>query len=105
VLQDEFGGDYLLQVWNREGEKKYEKVLNSKVMMWSQSNRYIIYKPGPEEADSEFFIIVDTQSDYRTIKLRDWTADPSYCHSVYGASSFMVANRNNIQVVKLENPL
>jgi hypothetical protein len=41
---------YILQIWNKECQKVYQKELYRRPLMWS-SNKYIVFKPHPLEAE------------------------------------------------------
>jgi hypothetical protein len=70
--------------------------MDSLVTMWSQSHRYIIYKPGPEDPDNEFLFLIDTATSCKRIKVRDWTKDPSYQFAIYGGDHLFLANESKI---------
>jgi len=103
-LRKEYGGNYLFQVWTREGVLGYEVVTNGLVQFCNQSDRYIIYRPHEEDANSEFFMIVDTLNDFRVIKVRDWVKGPNcISQAVYGGENLILSTQSQLYVLNLVN--
>ena len=90
LLKKEYKSDYLLQVWNKEGRKVYQKPLQSKIhffssvfvsidqiKIWGISNDYLIYKPQVGDEDFDCYHITNLRNENSTLLIKDCVNDPS----------------------------
>ncbi len=77
------GANFLLQVWDNNHQKVYEKPLKSKldsitisiesVSMWNIFFNYLIFKLDPPDQDADYFHIVNLDKYNGTILVKDFT--------------------------------
>lgn len=75
VLREAYAAPYLFQIWSKDGKLQVEKPHQSRVLFWSQSGRYIIYKTEAPDESHEYFQIVDSARDFKSFLVRDWVKD------------------------------
>lgn len=94
LLKKEYDAEYLLQVWNRDGQKVYQKPLKSKIRFcsrllivicyyvdaiktWAVSNEHFIYKPQIGDEDFDCFHLVNLKKGNSTLLIKDCINDPT----------------------------
>ncbi|TNV87472.1 hypothetical protein FGO68_gene17664 [Halteria grandinella] len=87
-LQKEFGGDYMLQVYNNEGKCVFDKILHYDVASWNIFFDYFVFKLDDREEGGGWFYIIRfkdgmiTQTRVKDI-FNDSSCKFSNCHQSY----------------------
>lgn len=78
-LKEHYNGNFLMQVWDKKGQKKHEKVLKYELHAWSIQHDYFIYQLMKLEEGSGYTYIINLL-DGSTLKVKDFCNDESYVH-------------------------
>lgn len=105
-LREQYGGNYLLQVWDKQGKIFYEKVLQAECKVWQMQFKYFIYKPASEEDMYHDCYHILSLEDSSLHLIRDWINDGSYIHVFFQYEGyFFVANQKYVNVIHVPRDL
>lgn len=69
-MKDHYEGNYLLQVWNKQGEKSYQKVLKYELFSWNIFHDFLLFKMNPAEDGAEWIYVINLNKTV-TFKVKD----------------------------------
>jgi hypothetical protein len=86
----------VLQVWNSESEKVYEKILINPVKSWSIWYNYLIFQPDAADEKSDFIHMVDLNRENSVVKIYDFMQDPEFKFFAYHKRLFYIASKKEV---------
>jgi hypothetical protein len=102
ILQKEYGGHYLYQIWNKTGVKVYEKVMNGPVQMQENCGNAVVYRPAEGEANSDYYHIVDCENGCSVLRVKNWAKKSVFQSACYSKGLLFLSTEEKINIVKLD---
>ena len=57
-LQSFYKGTHILEIWNKKGERLYQRVLSQEIKLWKLLKNVLVFKD-PSENDKIFVVFLD----------------------------------------------
>lgn len=95
------GAKILLQVWNRKGDKVFQKRLQAAVTQWAICFHFFIFKTNAPDDDSDYFQILNLKTQKVTF-VQDFLKDSSFVYFAYNNGKFFAANSECIKITAVK---
>lgn len=102
-LKQQYGGNFLLQVWNRKGEILHERVLQEECKVWNIQFNYFLYKPSNEKDTNHDCYHIFNLNNKKLYLIQDFNKGKAANYLFYHHSGFFfIADDTDVQTIYMK---